>query len=143
VGSRIKRASGVTLVALVVVTAATGAVAPAPGPTRPVSYVPSIVSVPSDPRWGGPITYGIEVRSHVAAPTTVGLQLVLYLSAPVGQRTIAIGSYHKTVRVPTNGTGTIKFTATAPTKPSGRQVCLGITVVGDSSGAYSCTPVSS
>jgi hypothetical protein len=143
VGSRIKRASGVTLVALAVVTAATGEVAPAPGPTRAVSYVPGIVSVPSDPRWGRPITYGIEVRSHVATPTTVGLELVLYLSAPVGQRTIAIGSYHKTVRVPKNGTGTVKFTATAPRKPSGRQVCLGITVVGDSSGAYSCTSVSS
>jgi len=143
VGSRINRASGVTLVALVVSTAATGAVAPAPGPTRPVSYVPSIVSVPSDPRWGGAITYGIEVRSRIAAPTTVGLDLVLYLSAPVGQRTTEIGAYHRTVRVPTNGTGILKFTTTAPQKPSGRQVCLGVTVVGDSSGAYSCTPMRS
>ena len=141
-GSRIERASCVTLVGLVVITVATGAVTPAPGPTHPVSYVPSIVSVPSDPRWGGPITYGIEVRSHVAAATTVGLQLVLYLSAPVGQRTIGLGTFHRTVRIPTNGTGTLRFTATAPKNPSGREVCLGITVVGNSSGAYSCTAVS-
>lgn len=138
---RLKRASGVTLAALVLIAGATGALALTPGPTRPVSYVPSIVSVPSDPRWGHPMSYRIEIRSHIAAPTTVGLELLLYLSAPVGQSTISLGVYHRTVRVPTNGIGSLTFTATAPKKPSGRQVCLGITVVGDSSGAYVCTPV--
>lgn len=77
----------------------------------------------------------------MAAPTTVGLDLLLYLSAPVGSRTTQLGVYHRTVRVPSNGTSTIKFTATAPEKPGGHQVCLGITVVGNSSGAYVCTPV--
>jgi hypothetical protein len=141
VASRIRRASVVALVALVVIASATGAVALTTGPTRPVAYVPSIVSVPSDPRWGGKISYVIEVRSHIAATTTVGLELLLYLSAPVGQSTTKLGVYHRTVRLPSNGIGKLTFTATAPSKPSGRQVCLGITVVGDSSGAYVCTAV--
>jgi hypothetical protein len=140
VASRIKRAAGVTLVALVVVAAA-GAAPPTPGPTRPVSYVPSIVSVPSDPRWGRTMTYKLEIRSRTTALTTVGLDLLLYLSAPVGRSTIQLGVYHRTVHVPANGTGSLTFTTTAPRKPSGREVCLGITVVGDSSGAYVCTAV--
>ncbi|MGZ4335121.1 MAG: hypothetical protein ACXVRJ_12750 [Gaiellaceae bacterium] len=139
--SRIKRGSGVTLVALALTASAAGAVMLAPGPMRPVSYVPSIVAVPSNPRWGRPISYRIEIRSHIAAPTTVGLELLLYLSAPVGQSTTQLGVYHRTVHVPTSGTGSLTFTATAPKHPSGHQVCLGITVVGDSSGAYICTPV--
>jgi hypothetical protein len=137
--SRIKLASGITLVALVVIAAAAGAVAPSPGPPRAVAYVPSIVSVPSHPRWGGTISYGVEVRSHIAAATTVDLEFLLYLSAPVGRRTTKLGVYHRALRVPSNGTGRLVFTAAAPSKPSGRQVCLGVTVVGDSTGAYVCT----
>ncbi len=139
--SRVSRVSGIALIAIVMTASTAGAVSTSPTPTRAVEYVPSIVSIPANPHWGRQITYGIQIRSHLRAPTTVGLDLLLYLSAPVGRSTTELGVYHRTLQVPANGIGRLAFTTTAPSRPSSHQVCLGITVVGDSTGAYVCSPV--
>jgi hypothetical protein len=124
---------------LVALTAATASGGP-PG-TRDVTYVPSIVSVPADPVWGGPLRYVIEIRSRARLASKAAVGLLVYLSAPSGEATTAVGTYHRVLQVPADGVATLRFTTTAPARPTGRQVCLGVTVGGDSSGAFVCTPV--
>lgn len=131
----------VSIASLVLVAMTTATAAVGPGPTRDVTYVPSIVSVPSNPTWGSPLTYVIEIRSRAPVNSVVSAGMLLYLSSAVGEASTTVGVYHRTVKIPKHGTAALRFTATAPPEPTGRGLCLGVTVGGDSSGAFVCTPV--
>lgn len=127
---------------LLLVPAASAAAAGDPAATaRSVTYVPSIVSVPTDAHWGRPIAYVIDVRSRAAQSTTVPVGLLLYLSDPAGRRETKLTLVHRMLHVPANGTAEFRFRAIAPSHPSARQVCLGVTLAGDSSGAFVCSEV--
>ena len=106
-----------------------------------MTYVPSIVSVPSSAHWGETIAYVVDVRSHAAQVTTVPVGLLVYLSDPAGSRVTTIGLTHRMLRVPAHGVVSFRFRTTAPSRPMNRQVCLGVTVAGDSSGAFVCSDV--
>jgi hypothetical protein len=130
----------VVLLFLVPAAAASAAGDPADAP-RTVTYVPSIVSVPSDAHWGETVAYVVDVRSHSTQVTTVPVGLLVYLSDPAGSRLTKIGLTHRMLRVPAHGVVSFRFRTTAPSRPTNRQLCLGVTVAGDSSGAFVCSDV--
>lgn len=118
--------------------AASAAVAP---PMRYVAYVPSIVSVPATPRWGHTIRYEIQVHSRAGVARKISVGFELYLAAATGGANTQLGVYHRTIAAPATGTVTFGFTAAAPTQSSTHQLCLAVTIAGDSSGAFVCVPV--
>ena len=132
----------IAVLLLLFLPAATASAAgdPADAP-RTVTYVPSIVSVPSDAHWGQTIAYVVDVRSNAPQATTVPVGLLVYLSDPAGNRLKKIGLTHRMLRVPARGMVSFRFRTTAPSDPTNRQVCLGVTVAGDSSGAFVCSDV--
>lgn len=109
--------------------------------SRSVTYVPSIVSVPTNAHWGKTISYVVDVRSRAGQATTVPVGLLLYLSDPAGRRETTLHVVHRMLKVPANGIAEFRFRTTAPSRPSDRQVCLGVTLAGDSSGAFVCSQV--
>lgn len=131
----------VALVLLLVPAASAGATGNPASSARSVTYVPSIVSVPTDAHWGKPISYVVDVRSRAGQATTVPVGLLLYLSDPAGRRVTSLGVVHRMLRLPANGTAEFTYRATAPARPSDREVCLGVTLAGDSSGAFVCSEV--
>ena len=127
---------------LLLVPAASAAAAGDPAATaRSVTYVPSIVSVPTAAHWGRPIAYVIDMRSHAGQATTVPVGLLLYLSDPAGRHETKLAVVHRMLHVPANGIGEFRFRAIAPARPSDREVCLGVTLASDSSGAFVCSDV--
>ncbi|MBV8065213.1 MAG: hypothetical protein JOY73_06800 [Actinobacteria bacterium] len=137
--SRSVQAAAALLITLALAPA-TARAAAAP-PTRYVAYIPTIVGVPTTPRWGHSIQFTIDVQSRAGVARNLNAALLLYLAAPANGANTTLGTYHKTVAAPAHGTASFDFVATAPAQASNREVCLAVTIAGDSSGAFVCVPV--
>jgi hypothetical protein len=137
--TRSVQAAAALLLALAL-TPATARAAVAP-PTRYVAYIPTIVGVPATPRWGHAIRFTIDVQSRAGVARNLNVAMLLYLAAPTNGANTTLATYHKTIAAPAHGTTSFDFVATAPTKASNRELCLAVTISGDSSGAFVCVPV--
>ena len=134
-------AATAVFIAMIAVSVPVASAAVPPPVVKPVAYVPSIVSIPINPRWGRQIEYVIDIRSHAGVTRKLSIGFLLYLAAPTGQVNTQLGVYHRTITVPGSGTSTLRFTTTAPTQAANRELCLGVTIAGNSSGAFVCVPV--